>query len=78
MSGDRDMPEHKPAEWFGELEANKNYYKARALRAEAKLKPLVKAAKAVLAEWDKHKENHPATMNALRDALRRSKGGSPR
>lgn len=24
----------KPAEWFGELEANKNYYKKRALAAE--------------------------------------------
>jgi hypothetical protein len=62
----------KPAEWFAELESNKNHYKARSERLEAKLAALQEAAREVVKEWDKHKENHPTTMNALRDAIKKA------
>lgn len=59
---------HQLAAWVGKRDRDTTFVKPK---EAAKLVALWDAAEEVLREWDKHAENDPATMNALRDALRK-------
>lgn len=60
----------KPAEWFAELEANKNYYKNRALEAEKRIKSLRDALENVLLAYEDESLNGPEAEDAMARAAR--------